>query len=99
MPPVQSQIINHHGEQCARADRTMIITGQRPPARTALYLQLSKYMFDCPVTHLNRLEHAWADRTIYSHHWNKLLSELIEEWTGAAGIVSLAQLFLSGGTN
>ncbi|CAE6454937.1 unnamed protein product [Rhizoctonia solani] len=86
---IQSQIINLHGEQCARADRTMIVTGQRPPARTAHYLQLSKYMFDCPVTHLNRLEHAWTDRTIYSHHWDKLLSELIEEWAVAAGIASL----------
>ncbi|CAE6519821.1 unnamed protein product [Rhizoctonia solani] len=86
---IQSQIINLHGEQCARADRAMIVTDQRPPARTALYLQLSKFMFDCPVTHLNRLEHAWTDRIIYSHHWKKLLSELIEEWTVAAGVGGL----------
>ncbi|KDN51639.1 hypothetical protein RSAG8_00185, partial [Rhizoctonia solani AG-8 WAC10335] len=86
---IQSQIINLHGEQWARADRTMVVTGQRPPARTALYLQLSRYMFDCPATHLNRLEHAWTDRIIYSHHWKKLLSELIEEWGVAAGAASL----------
>ncbi|KAH7340602.1 hypothetical protein B0J17DRAFT_326372 [Rhizoctonia solani] len=86
---IQSQIINLHGEQWARADRTMIVTGQRPPARTALYLQFSKYMFDCPATHLNRLEHAWTDRIIYSHHWKKLLRELIEEWVVAAGAACL----------
>ncbi|CAE6463211.1 unnamed protein product [Rhizoctonia solani] len=86
---IQSQIINLHGEQWARADRTMVVTGQRPPARTALYLQLSKYMFDCPATHLNRLEHAWTDRIIYSHHWKKLLRELIEEWVVAAIVAIL----------
>ncbi|CAE6478918.1 unnamed protein product [Rhizoctonia solani] len=94
---IQSQIINFHGEQCARADRTMVVTGQRPPARTALYLQLSKYMFEFPVTHLNRLEHAWTDRIIYSHHWKKLLGELIEEWivaAGAAGLVWVANIML-----
>ncbi|CAE6472793.1 unnamed protein product [Rhizoctonia solani] len=86
---IQSQIINLHGEKWARADRTMIVTGQRPPARTAFYLQLSKYMFDCPATHLDRLEHAWADRIIYSHYWKKLLKELVEEWAVAAGVASL----------
>ncbi|CUA75142.1 hypothetical protein RSOLAG22IIIB_01788 [Rhizoctonia solani] len=94
---IQSQIINFHGEQWARADRTMVVTGQRPPARTALYLQLSKYMFEFPVTHLNRLEHAWTDRIIYSHHWKKLLGELIEEWivaAGAAGLVWVANIML-----
>ncbi|CAE6484529.1 unnamed protein product [Rhizoctonia solani] len=86
---IQSQIINLHGERCARADRMMVVTGQRPPTRTARYLQLSKLMFDCPVTHLNRLEQAWTDRIIYSHHWKKLLGELNEEWVAAAGTAGL----------
>jgi hypothetical protein len=45
-------------------------------------------MFDCPVNHLNRLERAWTDRIIYSHHWKKLLAELNDEWVAATGIVS-----------
>ncbi|CCO26350.1 hypothetical protein BN14_00373 [Rhizoctonia solani AG-1 IB] len=86
---IQSQIVNLHGEQWARADRTMIVTGQHPPTRTARYLQLSKLMFDCPLTHLNRLERVWTDRIIYSHHWKKLLAELNDEWVAAAGIAVL----------
>ncbi|CAE6423106.1 unnamed protein product [Rhizoctonia solani] len=94
---IQSQIINLHGEQWARPDRTMVVSGQRPPARTARYLQISNLMLDCPVTHLNRLEHAWTDRIIYSHHWKKLLDELDQEWiaaAGAAGLVWVANIVL-----
>ncbi|KAJ1310055.1 hypothetical protein OPQ81_006807 [Rhizoctonia solani] len=99
---IQSQIINLHGEQSARADRTMVVTGQHPPTRTAVFLTLSKLMFNCPVTHLNRLENAWSDRIIYSHHWKKLLGELTEEWivaAGVAGLVWIANIVLFTGTS
>lgn len=84
---VQSQIINLHGEQRARADRMMIVSGQHASVRSAAYLQRSKLMFDWPGAHLARLEYTWTDRVIYSHHWKKLLEQLIEEWIAAAWMV------------
>jgi hypothetical protein len=65
----------------------MIVTGQHASVRSATYLQHSKLMFGWPVAQLDRLEHAWTDRVIYSHHWRRLLAQLIEEWIAAAGMV------------
>ncbi|KAB5593709.1 hypothetical protein CTheo_2892 [Ceratobasidium theobromae] len=86
---LQSQIINLHGEQRARADRMMIVSGQHASVRSAAYLQRSKLMFDWPGAHLARLEYTWTDRVIYSHHWKKLLEQLIEEWIAAAWMIGL----------
>ncbi|KAF8610462.1 hypothetical protein BDV93DRAFT_601466 [Ceratobasidium sp. AG-I] len=86
---IQSQIVNLHGESCARLDRTAVVTGQHASVRSESYLQFSKLMFDCPVIHLTKLEHVWIERIIYTHHWRKLVTDLIQEWTGALAFTAV----------
>jgi len=80
---IQSQIVNLYGEDCARLDRTVVVTGQHASRRSSTYLGYSKVMFNGPAIHLDKLEHIWVERIIYTHHWRKLVTSLIEEWTGA----------------
>lgn len=76
----------------------MVVTGQHASVRSAAYLNRSRLMFDCPAVHLDRLEHAWTDRVIYTHHWRKLLSQLNEEWIAAIGVVGVSVVSAGGYT-
>ncbi|KAG8769231.1 hypothetical protein FRC12_005088 [Ceratobasidium sp. 428] len=94
---IQSQIVNLYGEDCARLDRTIVVTGQHASNRASTYLTYSKAMFNGPTVHLDKLEHIWVERIIYTHHWRKLVTDLIEEWTGAlaaAGVVWVSDAIL-----
>ncbi|QRV86426.1 hypothetical protein RhiJN_14444 [Ceratobasidium sp. AG-Ba] len=94
---IQSQIVNLFGEECARPDRTVVVTGQHASHRSPAYLRYSKAMFEGPSIHLDKLEHIWVERIIYTHHWRKLVTDLIEEWTGAlaaAGVVWVTDAIL-----
>ncbi|KAG8697206.1 hypothetical protein FRC09_008010 [Ceratobasidium sp. 395] len=87
---IQSQIVNLYGEDCARLDRTIVVTGQHASNRSSTYLNYSKAMFNGPTIHLDKLEHIWVERIIYTHHWRKLVADLIEEWTGALAAAGVA---------
>ncbi|KAG8715997.1 hypothetical protein FRC08_009953 [Ceratobasidium sp. 394] len=79
----QSQIVNLYGEECARLDRTVVVTGQHASRRSSSYIAYSKVMFNSPAIHLDKLERIWVERIIYTHLWRMLVADLIEEWTGA----------------
>ena len=86
---MHSRNVNLYGQYGARLDRTATVEGRHHPGRSPAYLWRSMVLGGGPEIHLNRLENLWVDRIIYTHHWRALLKDLSDEWSFAAGAVSL----------
>ncbi|CAE6431043.1 unnamed protein product [Rhizoctonia solani] len=95
----QSRIINLHGEHNARADRNVLVNGQKAPPETIIFMILSFIMFSIPKMYLARWNAAWVDRVTYTREWKKLTKDMIEEYTYSlfgSGIMLIASILLWG---
>ncbi|KAF9033303.1 hypothetical protein BDZ89DRAFT_1012424 [Hymenopellis radicata] len=78
---VYGQIINYHGEPCARlniCDSVYEKTTERTPS--FLFKILSPILLYAPDAHLKSLDKIWVDKITAPKVWNALVEKLNAEW-------------------
>ncbi|KAI0035427.1 hypothetical protein K488DRAFT_43208, partial [Vararia minispora EC-137] len=74
------RFVHHHGQRCARLERTQSILRQGPADSSWLMRTFSLAFFLAPNAHLRDIRNVYVDGIILAPTWKRHIQKLQEEW-------------------